>query len=148
MGLVWREQLSVGNDVIDDDHKYLIEIINRVERSLQARNQFELHAELDSLSQYSQDHFAREEQIASAVGYAQVLRLSDSHEDLVRQLDQVKREIEEMGQEWSVAAVEHFAELLRRWLIDHVIKEDLLMKTTLEKYSPRFDPRARIRSAD
>ena len=32
MSLVWRDQLSVGNNVIDSDHKYLIEIINRVEQ--------------------------------------------------------------------------------------------------------------------
>jgi len=31
MSLLWREQLSVGNNVIDADHKYLIEIINWAE---------------------------------------------------------------------------------------------------------------------
>jgi len=38
MGLVWREQLSVGNNVIDTDHKHLIDIINHVEQSLGAKN--------------------------------------------------------------------------------------------------------------
>ena len=37
MGLVWREQLSVGNDLIDADHKRLISIINQVEESLKER---------------------------------------------------------------------------------------------------------------
>jgi len=31
MGLQWRDQLSVGNDLIDTDHKYLIDLINRAE---------------------------------------------------------------------------------------------------------------------
>jgi hemerythrin len=38
MSLQWREQLSVGNDLIDNDHKRLIEIINRAEVSLKSIN--------------------------------------------------------------------------------------------------------------
>ncbi|MDO8350749.1 MAG: hemerythrin family protein [Gallionella sp.] len=139
MSLVWRDQLSVGNDVIDSDHRYLIEIINRVERSLGTQNQSELSAALDSLSQYSKVHFVREEKIARAAGYTQVPGLNKSHDTLLKQLDQVRREIEEMGQEWSSTAVEHFTNLLRSWLVDHVIKEDLLMKPVLQRYYPDFD---------
>jgi hypothetical protein len=29
---------------------------------------------------------------------------------------------------------------MRDWLINHVIKEDLLMKPALQKYPPSFDP--------
>lgn len=141
MSLVWRDQLSVGNDVIDSDHRYLIEIINRIELSLGSAGRNDLKTGLDSLSQYSQAHFAREEQIARAVGYTQVPQLSDAHESLLRQLDQVKAEIGDAGQEISPAAIEHFTRFLRGWLIDHVIKEDLLMKPALQKFSPKYDPR-------
>jgi hemerythrin len=141
MGLVWREQLSVGNDVIDSDHKYLIEIINRAGRGLETRNRHELFEALDSLSHYGQEHFAREEMFAHEVGYTQVPHLSESHERLIKQLDQVKREIGEMGHEWPSETADHFSSLLRDWLIDHVIKEDLLMKPFFQKYPPRFDPR-------
>ncbi|MFZ2162968.1 MAG: hemerythrin family protein [Sideroxyarcus sp.] len=141
MSLVWREQLSVGNDVIDTDHRHLIDIINRVEQSLDARNRKELSAALESLSKYSQEHFAREEKIARAAGFEQVPDLSHSHEALIKQLDEIKTEIGGMGQEWSTAVAEKFTKLLRNWLIDHVIKEDLLMKPVLQKYSPLFDPR-------
>ena len=34
MGLLWRDQFSVGNDLIDMDHKHLIEIINKAETNL------------------------------------------------------------------------------------------------------------------
>lgn len=58
MSLQWRDQLSVGNDLIDSDHKYLIEIINRAEASLKAKNRRELAEALDSLDQYYRVHFA------------------------------------------------------------------------------------------
>jgi len=137
MSLAWREQLSVGNDVIDSDHKQLIEIINLVERSLVVMNRSELTIALGSLSQYSKAHFAREEKIARAAGYMQVPHLHQSHEALLIKLEQVKQEI---GEEWTAAAVEHFTVLLRDWLINHVIKEDLLMKPLLKKQSPAFNP--------
>ena len=141
MSLVWREQLSVGNDVIDTDHKYLIEIVNRIERSLEAKNRNELSEAFDALAKYSQEHFAREEKIAHAVGYTQTHRLSVSHEALYKQLDNAKKEIGEMAQEWSAAVAEHFSGFLRGWLIGHVIKEDLLLKPALQKYPPNFDPK-------
>jgi hemerythrin len=140
MGLVWREQLSVGNDVIDNDHRYLIDIINHVEQSLGSKSHRELSAALDRLSKYSQEHFAREEKIARAAGYEQVPDLSHSHEALIKQLDQIKTEIREMGNEWLPEVADNFTQLLRSWLIDHVIKEDLLMKPVLQKHSPLFDP--------
>ncbi len=139
MSLVWREQLSVGNDTIDADHKYLIDIINRAEQGMAAKNLKGLAAALESLSRYSQEHFAREEKIAKAAGYEQVPSLNQSHAALIEQLDRVKAEISQM-QEWSPEAVERFANLLRSWLIDHVVKEDLLMKPILQKLSPLFNP--------
>lgn len=138
MGLVWREQLSVGNDVIDYDHKHLIEIINLVEKSLETINSSELTIALSSLSQYSKAHFDREEKIAGAAGYTQVEQLHQSHDELLKKIDQLQQEI---GNEWTASAVGHFTALLRDWLINHVIKEDMLMKPALKKHSPKFDPR-------
>ena len=91
MSLVWREQLSVGNNVIDTDHRYLIDIINRVEQSLGAGDRRDLSVALDSLSKYTQEHFAREEKIAHVAGYEQVPDLSHSHEALIKQLDEIRR---------------------------------------------------------
>ena len=64
-----------------------------------------------------------------------------SHEALVKALERVTQEIEAMGQEWTPTAIEYFTNFLRNWLVDHVIKEDLLMKPTLKKYPPNFNPK-------
>lgn len=141
MALVWRDQLSVGNNVIDSDHKFLIVTINKIEQCLMTKNRHQLMAALDDLGQYSRVHFAREETIAEAVGYTQVPHLNESHQELLKQLDHVRGEIDGMGQEWSLETVDHFTTFLRDWLINHVIKEDLLMKPVLQKHSPNFDPR-------
>ncbi|MCF8198826.1 MAG: hypothetical protein K9J42_08675 [Sulfuritalea sp.] len=73
-----------------------------------------------------------------SAGYKDTSRLHDSHEAFLTRLDRLRQEIEDDLTELSM---EHFSELLRSWLIDHVIKEDLMMKPALTKRSPLFDPR-------
>lgn len=136
MDLVWRDQLSVGNDAIDSDHMHLIEIINMAEQSLKAKSPSELMFALDSLSSYSQEHFVREEKIASAVDYIHAQQLKLAHDALLSKLDLAKKGL---NAEWTESAIEKFAVLLRDWLLNHVIKEDLLMKPALEKFPPQFE---------
>jgi hemerythrin len=140
MSLIWREQLSVGNDVLDLDHRRLIDIINQVERCLGTKNHNELYVGLYSLSQFAHKHIAREEKIARAAGYPGIAHMVQCHESLLKQLGQVKQDIEEMGLEWSSAAIANLNQFMRDWMIGHIIKEDLLMKDTLKKFPPGFNP--------
>ncbi len=141
MAISWREQLSVGNNVIDSDHKHLFDILNRIEKSMLEKNRHELTAELEELTRYSLLHFEREEKIAQAAGYTQVPNLNLSHKSLMTRLDQMRAKFDVAGSDWSSEATEDFSQFLRTWLIDHVIKEDLLMKPVLQRLSPAFDPR-------
>jgi len=138
MGLDWREQLSVGNDLLDTDHKHLIGVINQAELSLKSKNMAGLTTVLESLASYAKIHFACEELVATAVGYPDVAQIHESHEALIVRLAQVKQE---MGDAMTDESSEHFGAFLRDWLISHVIKEDMKMKPYLTKHSPRFDPR-------
>lgn len=139
MALVWRTQFSVGNDLIDSDHRYLIEIINKAELSLQANNRVQLTAVLNELAHYGTLHFEREELVAKAVGYPGADQLHVSHSHLVAALENFKQSI---GDSWTEDGVAKFTAFLRDWLIQHVIKEDMLMNPWMLKYSPRFDPRS------
>ena len=141
MALQWREQLSVGNNIIDADHRHLIDIINRVEQCLAAKDRGALDAALVSLKDYALVHFAREEKIAEAAGYTQMPGLAQSHRGLMETLEQMRQEFDAVGGSWAAEPVAKFTGFLRGWLIDHVIKEDLLMKPALQKFAPTFDPR-------
>jgi len=138
MGLDWRDQLSVGNDLLDADHKHLIGVINQAELSLKSKNMAGLTTVLENLASYATIHFAREELVATAAGYPHVAQMHESHEALILRLSQVKQET---GDELSDESSKHFGAFLRDWLVSHVIKEDMKMKPYLTKHSPRFDPR-------
>ena len=137
MSLVWREQLSVGNDSIDSDHKHLIEIVNLAEHSLLAKSRAELTSVLAQLLQYSKVHFSREEKFASAVGYPDVEVMHASHEALIEKLQQITQELDG---NLKTSVVEGFVTFLREWLVNHVIKEDMLLKPYFVKRSPSFTP--------
>ena len=138
MSLQRREDLSVSNEVSDNDHKYLIELINETEANIQKRYRPEVSDALDKLAMYSKFHFSREEKIAGAVGYGQVAQMHESHAQLMLKLDAVRVENEE---QWSDVSMDEFGVFLQDWLINHVIKEDMLLKPYLEKFSTGFNPK-------
>lgn len=137
MTLQWREQLSVGNDLIDTDHRHLIEIINQAEASLKTNRRADLAVVLDELARYGKTHFDREERVAKAAGYPKSDQLHVSHDQLIEILEKFRGDI---GETWPEDAVERFTTFLRDWFINHVIMEDLLMKPWLVKLSPSFVP--------
>lgn len=130
MAIKWRDKLSVGNDQIDFDHKRFIEIINEIEGSLIIKNKVELEKAFDNLYLYSLGHFAREERLARSIGFPDVPRLHDSHTGLGNKLLQLKQEIDE---DWSPAWIEQLTAVLRDWLLNHIINEDMLMKPFFTK---------------
>lgn len=138
MALLWRSQFSVGNDLTDTDHIYLLEIINRAEVCLKKVDAMALTSVLDELAVYGKSHFEREELVANAVGFPKVHLLHESHSALTQQLKKFR---EELVSNWTLTDAAAFTTFLRDWLIQHLIKEDMQLKPWLTKYSPRFDPR-------
>ena len=37
MSIAWRDDMSVGNEIIDNDHKYLISVLNTIEAAINCR---------------------------------------------------------------------------------------------------------------
>lgn len=135
MGIHWQDQLSVGNDSIDNDHKHLIELINDVQRALEGKDTNHLANLLRDLIHYSSVHFESEEKIAKAVGFPDSERIHQSHGELAQSLLECQ---DNLAHRWSDELAKEVAALLRTWLIDHVIKEDLRMKPYLTQHSPKL----------
>jgi len=68
MALEWSKQLSVGNAIIDSEHKNLIVMVNSIEPIIRARDGVALSQELEQIEHWLCTHFENEERIASAVG--------------------------------------------------------------------------------
>lgn len=58
----WTDQLLVGNDMIDADHRHLFALANAVHAGMQRPgHEDNVRAVLDDLMTYAREHFAREE---------------------------------------------------------------------------------------
>lgn len=138
MPIQWRKQMSVGNLIIDLDHRYLLSLINQVEYALRHPEESEnLRMALDQLSDYAREHFAREEKLQLRIQFRGYMPHKMAHQSLLDRLDRIIGEIlEESDPEQLTARSEEITTLLRDWLLDHVLKEDMKMKSDLESLPP------------
>lgn len=131
MVLVWRQDISVGDDQIDDDHKGLIAIINAAEDVINGSgSRRDLEKVLERLERYTREHFAREEELQRQVGYpfheAHVLE----HKNLIRTLAEIRSQVSDAKDAYSYENVlQGLVDLLEDWLMNHVMLHDLRMRS-------------------
>ena len=142
MTLLWREQMSVGNLLLDADHRYLICLINTVELALRSEEDRDiLETTLQQLQDYATEHFAREERLQLAIHYARHDAHKASHAELQTELGKIRLKIAVLHDTGTTqAAAPEVIDFLRHWLIDHVFREDMLMKPYLTQYPKEFVP--------
>jgi hemerythrin len=137
MTIEWREAMSLNNKEVDNDHRYRIRLVNAVEDSLNSPNKREtVTVALDLLRDYANTHFKREESLMEKVGYPGLAEHKNHHQALLKKLSELEEKIPakaESGSFENEALPEDLPELLRDWLIGHIIGEDLRMKPWVGK---------------
>ena len=129
----WRKKMSVDGGVIDQDHKHLIEIINQfekfAERGLTREQGMEI---LFTLKFYAKTHFRREEGLQLRVNYPFYEGHKKEHQDLLKQLDELIKNVETDSDTPLGALAFRTSELLQHWLLDHVLHSDLKLSDYIE----------------
>ena len=135
--------MSIGNEDIDSDHRYLILLINTVELVLRHPEKPEhvLQA-FDELDYYARRHFDREERIQIAWGYIHYDEHKVEHQRLLDALAALRMRVETAvsapgGRTDELAAQSgEISTFLRHWLIDHVMKTDMKLAELFRKRDP------------
>lgn len=135
MPIVWSDKMSVGDRVIDADHKKLIELINTIETQLEGETDLAVFTDtMHQLEKYTDIHFEREEEIMKQVYYARHYQHMIRHHELRNEFKQIKEKMFTQIEKFhEVQDVEQLCDLLRHWLMDHVFAEDMLMKPVLSQ---------------
>jgi hemerythrin len=127
MAIVWRKELQIDSGRIDDDHRRLISIINKFEVGVYPQD---LHEAILCLLEYGKLHFSREERIMAEVGYPQYSNHINEHKGLINDLGVIiKGYNSAIGSNGLEIVRKHTSHLLRHWLIDHIIKCDVPIRT-------------------
>ena len=69
MKMNWRSEYNTGIDVIDDQHKRILDYINQIEDVRFTRDRNQIKEVLDNIIDYTQSHFTFEESLQDEAGY-------------------------------------------------------------------------------
>ena len=128
----WSDDLSVGIDLIDQQHQMLIERINDVSAAVEAHHGVEKIAKtLDFLVEYTRFHFSTEEQHMKTHGYPGLEDHHAKHKELKSTLADMERDFREEGATHGLA--DSLNTLLGNWLIKHIKGVDLPFGTFLRE---------------
>jgi hemerythrin len=121
--IMWDDKYSVGVDLLDAQHKHLIEMSNTlytacIKDSGEAKHHFMeiIHASLE----YVRTHFSTEEQIMEKIGYPGLSRHKKEHENFIHHILINAKEFEE----GSSGAPSSLARYLKDWILSHIAIED------------------------
>ena len=154
--IFWREQMSVCNESIDDQHRYLISLINCIELGLGTERLKEvLPPCIDQLIHYTEHHFAHEEKLMHQIGYTGWPEHRRQHLSIVEDLREGQRRMlkvlslqdDDVAAGAQEAAAEPeldlqacrqqltpLTELFRHWVIDHVLGTDRELTPYLKQH--------------
>jgi len=97
MSIIWREQMSVGNNLIDKEHKYLIDQINTVEVALNSKENHDIVVEaLNHFLEYTKVHFEHEETIQQKLNYPKLEEHKQEHKHIVDKFNEIKQELDKI----------------------------------------------------
>lgn len=118
----WSEELSIGIESIDNQHKKLVAIINNLDDSIKDNHSnIQLKTTFAELEQYTQEHFSYEEKLFEQYDYQDSIEHKRQHAELVVQLVELKEKCDHYQDKSVTKDVMQF---LKNWLTYHIMKTD------------------------
>lgn len=127
---VWNPGYSVGNDILDGQHKKLLALCNEAASCLQddtVVGDEQFHLILDELLKYAREHFSTEESILASISYPELEQQKTEHFDYVESLTDFL--LKASGGHLDKAGVYQF---LSDWWLRHILESDMYYKPYLQ----------------
>jgi hemerythrin-like metal-binding protein len=122
--LQWTPDMSVGVASLDEDHRFMLGLLNDLEESIAAGGGDDaVTSILDALLDYTGYHFEREEAMMRAAGYPDVETHAHTHWVLKTQVTHIRERF--IASPGSIHDREVLA-FLRNWLTSHIMGRDKL----------------------
>jgi hemerythrin len=120
----WNESFSVGHEALDEQHVTLFQAINDLYDATRGRHdEAETLRALEFLIDYTRTHFAAEEALMAAKGYAGLAAHQAEHQELIENLQEFGRRLtRDRSDPFLQEDLVYF--LTGTWLLDHVMSTD------------------------
>lgn len=115
----WNESYNIGIDVIDKQHRQILDYINALEEIRGTGERDRIKEVLNDLIDYTQSHFSFEENLLEQVSYQYLPSHRGIHELFVKRLNDYRLKFEK-----GKSIENDLYRLLSKWLINHIQHDD------------------------
>jgi hemerythrin-like metal-binding protein len=128
--IVWNKQNEVGIELIDEQHRGIVSIINTLYYMMRekANHQLLYPSISDTMRAYSKMHFITEEHFLERIAYKDIQNHKKIHEKLIFTIDKIERECARDND------IMPLLEFLKHWWIGHINTEDKKYAQALQDY--------------
>jgi hemerythrin-like metal-binding protein len=125
----WTTKMSVGVAVLDEDHKELVSLLNKLHDGIAAGHGTEtLGKILDGLVDYAKGHLVREEEMFAQTGYSDAAEHIKKHQEMAAKVLEIQARYNKgLFDALSLTTLE----FMRNWLSDHIQGSDKSYKEHL-----------------
>lgn len=119
--VLWNESYSVGLNHIDDQHKRLVEVLNKVYESfIDQTIGKKLDEIINELIDYTKYHFKTEEELFEKSEYPDAEEHIKEHRGFVEKIEDFKAKLDE----GKTSLTFQLMNFLRNWLLNHIAVSD------------------------
>ncbi|MEJ2611109.1 MAG: bacteriohemerythrin [Candidatus Thiodiazotropha sp.] len=117
----WTDELSVGIEEIDEQHKMLVSLVNKMHEAIHQRHGSDVvKGILGDLAEYTRIHFVVEESLMRILNYPSYEEHKEIHEELLQSVTDLQEKVA-TGKTAIGFELMHF---LKSWLTKHIMEED------------------------
>ncbi|CDF83226.1 Bacteriohemerythrin [Pseudomonas knackmussii B13] len=117
--LAWQDDLNTGIQVIDNQHKRIVEMINQLHDAQVQRLDGKVGQVIEELVDYTLSHFAFEETLLEDAGYEFTRAHKKVHELFIKRVSEYRLRFA-AGEDIA----DELKQLLGRWLFNHIRNDD------------------------
>ena len=134
MTLAPPEELEIGIQELDDQHRTFYARINQLRDAMKAYDLPHVTETAEYLAQYAKEHFATEERLMIEAGYPGFAEHLARHEEFKREFRAWRTRLESGGP--TAGVVVELSAWLTAWLREHIRKVDIAMARFLRARKP------------
>ncbi len=121
MELEWESDFETGNEYVDLQHRYFLDLINRIRNKFKDTNDVAYKGKLiNELKKYADFHFTSEENLATSHNLPE--DISSHHQRHLELLEEFDHHAEDLDN--GLKTIDEFLGFLSDWFIGHTIYED------------------------
>jgi hemerythrin len=125
----WDNKYSVGNLLLDNQHKTLIKLINELHYAMQnGKGKQALNGILTEVVSYTIDHFTNEEQLMTKYSFPELGQHRLEHKKLAQKAIELQTNYSNASAPLTIDVLQ----FLKEWLTNHIEKSDMKYKGRLK----------------